>query len=69
MEEGKSGEGASQRRALLKMSAGHAQKVTGDLSRTASVQGAKARGEVWRINQSVEVERECREAVEAQLQV
>lgn len=51
------------------MPAGHAQKVTGDLSRTASVQGAKARGEVWRINQSVEVERECREAVEAQLQV
>lgn len=50
------------------MPAGHAQKVTGDLSRTESVQGAKARGEVWRKNQSLEVERE-REAVGAQLQV
>lgn len=45
------------------MSVGHAQKVTGDLSRTESVQGAKARGEVWRKNQSLEVERECGEGV------
>lgn len=54
---------------MLKMSAGHAQKVTGDPSRTASVQGAKAREEVWRMNESLEVERECREAMGAQWKV
>lgn len=37
--------------------------------RIASVQGAKARGEVWGMNESLEVERECGEAMGAQWKV